>query len=252
MTITESRPTANLDHDSPAPGSAAVDFAAELVEQATRIFRVFRETGTLTANGTVLVSERVPDDDAIVTVINPEPLDVDQTVRSIITSSDGFNYSNPERPGLAGFSSVLVAVPELTTVVHIHTPYLGAWAQSHRPLPLRYAASQRHTVVRELPSHIDRTTAHHDFIAGVIAEDPELPGVLEANGGATVWGRNGFAETAQLILLLEEGAGLQLHAELLGGSQEFGAGVLAQQWAMTGLTSLAVGRGLLPAEETRS
>ena len=28
--------------------------------------------------------------------------------------------------------------PEITTVVHVHAPHLGAWSQSHRPLPINY------------------------------------------------------------------------------------------------------------------
>lgn len=40
---------------------------------------------------------------------------------------------------------------------------------------------------------------------------------------------------AKLILLVEEGAYFQALAENLGGSQEFGPGVLEQQWKMTGL-----------------
>ncbi len=40
---------------------------------------------------------------------------------------------------------------------------------------------------------------------------------------------------SKLILLIEEGAWFQGLAEGLGGSKEFGPGVLEQQWNMTGL-----------------
>ncbi len=48
------------------------------------------------------------------------------------------------------------------------------------------------------------------------------------------------------FLLLEEGAQIQLLAELVGGSREYGQGVLHQQWKMSGLTEKAKSLGLLP------
>jgi L-ribulose-5-phosphate 4-epimerase len=54
-------------------------------------------------------------------------------------------------------------------------------------------------------------------------------------------------KTVEFIVLLEEGAQFQLLAEAAGGAQEFGPGVLAQQWQMTGLTQAAKDEGLLPA-----
>jgi hypothetical protein len=228
--------------------SEVTTFVDTFVADAAHVFQVFRETGALTPNGTFLISERVPGHDKIVTVANPEPLNRDQDLHPIVTGTDGTNFTHPDRPvGQVGFAGVLAEIPELTTLVHIHTPYLGAWASSHRPLPIRYAASQRLTLARELPSHIDRTTGHVEFITAALAENPNLPAVLEANGGATAWGREGLLKTAQFILLLEEGAQLQWLAESLGGTKEFGPGVLAQQWAMTGLTNEAIALGLLPS-----
>ena len=45
---------------------------------------------------------------------------------------------------------------------------------------------------------------------------------------------------------LYEGAQIQLLAELVGGSREYGQGVLHQQWKMSGLTEKAKSLGLLP------
>jgi hypothetical protein len=69
---------------------------------------------------------------------------------------------------------------------------------------------------------------------------------LEANGGSTVWGKQGLRKTAEFILILEEGARLQALAEPLGGSRQFGPGVLAQQFKMSGLTEEARRLGFLP------
>jgi len=62
-----------------------------------------------------------------------------------------------------------------------------------------------------------------------------VPGIVEANGGATVWGKKSLLDLANSILLLEEGAQFQTLAAALGGSKPFGPGVYQQQWRMSGL-----------------
>ena len=84
------------------------------------------------------------------------------------------------------------------------------------------------------PAYIDRRQPEADFIVQNLEANPHLPAILEANGGATFWG-TGIIQVAKLILLIEEGAWFQGLAEGLGGSKEFGPGVLEQQWNMTGL-----------------
>jgi hypothetical protein len=58
-------------------------------------------------------------------------------------------------------------------------------------------------------------------------------------------------KTVEFIVVLEEGAQFQLLAEALGGAKEFGPGVLAQQWQMTGLVNAAREKGLLPATQPK-
>jgi hypothetical protein len=69
----------------------------------------------------------------------------------------------------------------------------------------------------------------------VLSRDPQVPAILEANGGSTAWGRKGLLALANYIVLLEEGARFQAIAETLGGSKDYGPGVLEQQWKMSGL-----------------
>src|SRR5690606_8291964 len=127
------------------------------------------------------------------------------------------------------------ARPDITTVLHIHSPWLGAWAQTHRPLPIRYAASQRLTLSRSIPQHIDRSRSAAEFVLEQLETDPHLVAVFEANGGANVIGRNGLLELAKFTVLLEEGAQFQALAESLGGSVELDPTNLAAQWSRTGL-----------------
>jgi ribulose-5-phosphate 4-epimerase/fuculose-1-phosphate aldolase len=217
------------------------EFVAQVKEDAEFAFQALREIGTRSANGTVSIVERIPGRDQFVFVSAPDPLRKQTEVVPHVGNL------HEESPILAAFGGVLNAYDDVTTVIHVHSPYLGAWAQTHRPLPIRYAASQRLTLAREIPAYIDRTQTQVDFILEKLKENPHLPAILEANGGATVWGKQGLLKTVEFIVVLEEGAQFQLLAEAAGGAQEFGAGVLAQQWQMTGLTEEATREGLLPA-----
>ena len=67
-------------------------------------------------------------------------------------------------------------------------------------------------------------------------------------GGQFVWPHSAsWNSVAEFILLLEEGAQLQLLAEAIGGSRPYGPGVLTQQWTMSKLLDRATALGLVPA-----
>ncbi len=147
------------------------------------------------------------------------------------------------------YTKIFQQHPDITTVSHVHSPYLGAWAQTHRTLPIRYVPVQRFKLIRELPVYIDRRQQEVDYILDQIKLNPHTPAILEANGGSTVWGKEGLRKTAEFILLLEEGAQIQLLAESLGGSRDYGPGVLAQQWKMAKIFEQAKTEGLVPVTD---
>jgi L-ribulose-5-phosphate 4-epimerase len=237
MTITE-----------PTLSSVATGFVDELTGVTSRVLRGFRETGTTTAYGTVGIYERIPGENILVLVNDTGPFGQDEPPDVAVVGFDGVVYQgNPARGGAVHrYRRIFEAHEDVTTVVHVHSPHLGAWAQTHRPLPINYVPVQRFNLVRELPIYIDRTQGEDEFILEVLARDPDHFATLEANGGSTVWGRKGLLRTAEDIVLLEEGARLQILAEALSGSKPFGPGVLAQQFTMSGLTERARQKGLLP------
>ncbi|UMP07037.1 class II aldolase/adducin family protein [Amycolatopsis sp. EV170708-02-1] len=224
------------------------EFAEQARQDAEKAFRVFRETGTTSANGTVNFVERVPGEEIAIGLNEPGPWSDDRTVEPVVATFDGTVLSGTGRAGfIGGYSKVFRDHPEITTVVHIHTPWLGGWAQTHRTLPIRYAASQRLTLSREIPPHIDRSTPASEFILDRLKTDPHLAAIFEANGGVNVIGRDGLLETAKFIVLLEEGAQFQAIAEGLGGSVEFDPTNLVAQWSRTGLADEARRLGLIPS-----
>lgn len=229
--------------------SAVLDFVEQVKKEAALAFDVFRDTNTITANGTVGFIERVPGEEKLVSVNYSGPFNRGQELRATVTGFDGTGYIGKGHPeGKGRYTKLFQEFPDVTTISHVHSPALGAWAQTHRTLPIRYVPVQRFKLIRELPVYIDRRQAEVDFIIDRLRENPHHTAILEANGGSTVWGTKGLRDTAEFILLLEEGAKIQREAEALGGSRDYGPGVLAQQFRMSGLTEQARELGLLPRE----
>lgn len=227
---------------------ATANFIAQTIEEAGRAFTAFRETGTITANGTVGFIERVPGEDLVVSVNYPGPFERDRPLTADVIGLDGTVHQG-RGFGASRFLSIFNAHPDITSLSHVHTPNLGAWAQTHRSLPFTYVPVQRFKLARELPVYIDRRQNEDAFILEVLETDPRTPAIIEANGGATVWGWKGLRDLAEFILLLEEGADIAIRSEAIGGPRTFGPGVLRQQWKMSGLYDTALQEGLLPATD---
>lgn len=228
--------------------AAALEFVEQAKAEAELAFEVFRETNTITANGTVGFIERIPGEDKLVSLSYPGPFNRKRGVNPVVTGFDGTLYLGKSAAGYARYLKLFQEHANVTTISHVHSPALGAWAQTHRTLPIRYVPVQRFKLIRELPIYIDRRQQEVDFILDRLRENPHHTAILEANGGSTVWGTKGLRDTAEFILLLEEGAQIQLAAEAIGGSRDYGPGVLAQQYKMSGLTDIAKELGLLPVE----
>lgn len=227
-------------------------FVDNVLVEAEQAFTVFRETNTITANGTVGFIERVPGQEILVSVNYPGPWNYRKPLTATVTDFDGNVLHGKGRGGQGRYTKLFAQHPDITTVSHVHSPYLGAWAQTQRSLPFHYVPVQRFQLARELPVYIDRRQQEVDFIIDKLAENPFTPAILEANGGSTVWGKQGLRATAEFIVLLEEGAQLQLLAESIGGSRAFGPGVLTQQWKMSALFDQASALGLVPAIDRRN
>ncbi|VXB82501.1 class II aldolase/adducin family protein [Massilia sp. 9I] len=224
-------------------------FVEQTRKDAQLAFSVLRETGSLTAFGTVGVVERVPGEELVVIVNDPGPFRKGEPLVATVAGLDGTVYAGNGGAGAGRYLKLFRTHPDVTTISHVHSPSLGAWAQTHRTLPIRYVPVQRFQLIREIPVYIDRRQPEVDFILDEIAKNPHATAILEANGGSTVWGKQGLLKTAEFILLLEEGAKIQIAAEAIGGSRDFGPGVLLQQWKMSKLIDQARALSLLPATD---
>lgn len=240
--------TATAERSLTAEQHAFVD---NVILEAEQAFTVFRETNTITANGTVGFIERIPGTELLVSVNYPGPWNYRKPLTATVTDFDGNVIHGKGRGGPGRYTRLFQQHAEVTTISHVHSPYLGAWAQTQRTLPFNYVPVQRFQLARELPVYVDRRQQEVDFILDSLAKNPFTPAILEANGGATVWGKKGLRDLAEFIVLLEEGAQIQLLAEAIGGSRAFGPGVLTQQWKMSGLFEQATALNLVPAIDRR-
>ena len=219
----------------------AIAFVIQAQKDARKAFRGLRETRTVSASGTLSFVQRIPGEEKLINLGYAGPFadDLDE-VRTSVVGFDGTVYFGPNngKPGPGGegrYTKLFKQHPDVTNISHVHTPYLGAYAQAHLTLPFLYVPVQRHRFVRSLPVYVNRLQPEVEFILDQLAIDPEIPGIVEANGGATIWGKKSLLDLANSILLLEEGAQFQTLAAALGGSKPFGPGVYQQQWRMSGL-----------------
>ena len=193
-------------------------FVDDTLAAAVELFEVVRRTGVLSPTATIQINERVPGEPKLVGINHPNPWS-SRTPRASasVFGFDGTSYSGDPRAarGARRFAAIFEQHPDVTTVIHIHTPYLGAWAQAHRALPVRLRSLREATPVEELPVYIDRRQAEVDFILEELARDARIPAIVEANGGATVWGRAGLVDTGHFIVTLELAARAQALAARL-------------------------------------
>jgi ribulose-5-phosphate 4-epimerase/fuculose-1-phosphate aldolase len=211
----------------------AITFVLKTEQDARRAFRVLRETQTISASGTLFFAVRVPGEEKIIT-LNYAGLwedDPDQAITSVL-DFDGNLYWGGSPGGAARYLKIFKKHPDLQAISHVHTPHLGAYSQAHQELPLLYVPNRRFRFTAKLPVYINRRQPEPDFILEAIAQDHEVPGIVEANGGATLWSWKGLRDLTNNIVLIEEGARFQVLAAALGGSKPFGPGVLEQQWKM--------------------
>ncbi len=211
----------------------AIAFVLQAEKDGRRAFRLLRETHTISASGTLGFAVRVPGEDKIVTLsyVGPWEDDPDQP-RTAVIDYEGRSYWGNPPGGESRYVGLFRKYPDFQAISHIHTPHLGAYSQAHAVLPLLYVPNRRFRFTAELPVYINRRQKEPDFIVDAIEADREVPGIVEANGGATIWSWKGLRDLVNTIILLEEGARFQILAAALGGSKPFGPGVLEQQWKM--------------------
>lgn len=224
-----------------------LDELTAYIDQAKRdaifSYSFLRETGSLTASHIGFnFAHKIPGHDKLLSVSFPPPWSRDREPKATVTEFSAHPDHILRETRL-----------DADTVAHAHTPFLAAWSLAQKPFPILYVAPQRQLLAREIPNHLERRRSQLDVIRERLDKFPDLappPGLLESNGGANFWSR-GILKTAELILLIEEGARIQAIAEQIGGAKEYTEGALEVQWSRTGLVEKgkAYPRAFAPAAE---
>ena len=118
-------------------------------------------------------------------------------------------------------------------VIHTHSPLVTAFALAHEPLPCAYEALLRFGVSEPIPVAAWGPRGSEASVKNIVhclTTHLTSPAVLLANHGLLAFGRTPL-ETAQLIVAMEEAAGMTLGARQLGAEKPFPPGALEQERA---------------------
>jgi L-ribulose-5-phosphate 4-epimerase len=121
--------------------------------------------------------------------------------------------------------------PDVSAVIHTHSPHVTSFALAHQPLPCVYEAFLRYGITEDIPVVDWAPRGSPESVSNIIDQlqlHPTVPAVLLANHGLLAFGEDPRS-TAALIIIMEEAAELTLRARALGGEKAFPAGALEQE-----------------------
>lgn len=206
-----------------------------LKEQLVRAAQLLFTSGVMQHSGHGNLSARLDDERLVITSIG--------SLRSLsvadfaVVTVDGQLLDGRLEPAAAEIvamhTGVYRARPDARAVIHTHSPQATAFALAHEPLPCAYEALLRHGVAEAIPvaAWAPRGSAESvEYIFEQLSRHPAIPAVLLANHGLLASGA-GPQQTAQLVIAMEEAAGMTLAARVLGGAQPFPTGALEQEQA---------------------
>ena len=125
---------------------------------------------------------------------------------------------------------------DVESVIHTHSPRVTSFALAHQPLPCVYEALLRFGITEDIPvaDWAPRGSPESvGYIINQLEQHPTISAVLLANHGLLAFSSDPLL-TAQLIISMEEAAGMTLEADALGGAKPFPPGALEKVRAYMG------------------
>lgn len=126
---------------------------------------------------------------------------------------------------VAMHTAVYRARPDISAIVHTHSPYVTAFALANAPLPARYEALLRFGQSRAVPvaAWAPRgTDASVGEIMHALTAAPGTHAVLLGNHGLLAFGDDAM-QAAMLAIAMEEAALCELAAHVVGGAKDLPA-----------------------------
>lgn len=216
------------------------ELSAARTDLTTAVNRLFAAS-VMSASGHGNISVRLPGHDDLLAVnagelLRPWPADdlrvgvpVLRTVNDdvVVVRLDGEVLYGTPSPSVAAILKMHIGVyqakPEVTAVIHTHSPYATAYALAGVSLPARYEALLIHGQPVDVPlaPWAPRGTAEAvQSIADTYWANPDTYGVLLGNHGLLVAGDTAV-HAAGLVTAIEEAAVSGIAAAPLGGPVAF-------------------------------
>lgn len=120
---------------------------------------------------------------------------------------------------------------DVGAVIHTHSPHVTSFAVANKPLPCNYEAFLRFGITEDIPIADWAPRGSQESVTNIIEQlqrHPASPAVLLGNHGLLAFAHDPLS-TAQLIVIMEEGAELTLNARTLGGAHPLPAGALEKE-----------------------
>lgn len=177
--------------------SQVQDFLIPARIEAAKAFRVLRDTRSLDAAGQLDFIARVPGRNLLVHLAHPGLWSV--------TLEPRVNMLDIEDSAPGG--EIFRRRPDVASLARFSAPHLDAWARTGEDFPFAHRSVGR-TAFRGLKTY---DTDDEAGVAATAASE-NYAGVLQKFGGAVLWSRGDIPALAELILLVEQAAKVELLA----------------------------------------
>jgi L-ribulose-5-phosphate 4-epimerase len=207
---------------------------SEAREQLVQAARLLFQAGVMSHSGHGNMSMRLPGAERMLLTSGGLLSNLTQEQLTVVTF-DGDVIEGTLDPTTREIVSMHAGVyrtrPDVSAVIHTHSPHVTSFALAHQPLPCAYEAFLRFGVTDDIPVADWAPRGSRESVANIVEQleqHPTIPAVLLANHGLLAFGRNPLS-TVFLIIAMEEAAELTLRARTLGGEKGFPAGALERE-----------------------
>lgn len=205
--------------------------AADLREAVVQAAKLLFTAGVMSHSGHANLSARAGADQFVLTTTGMvRGLRTDQMATVTLDGKTVEGQLGPENAEIVAMHSVVYrARPDVGAIIHTHSPSATAFALAHRPLPcraeplLRFGQAEPVPVVPWGPRGSEVSV---NGIATLLNSSSITNAVLLANHGLLAFGPDPRA-VAGLVIAIEEAAGAELAAAVIGGAVDFPDGALA-------------------------
>lgn len=199
-------------------------------DQLIRAGRLLDHAGVMSHSGHGNMSVRLPGERLLlstqgtITNLQPEQFAVVTYDGDVVEGS-----LDPIAREIVGMHACVYRVrPDVEAVIHTHSPRVTSFALAHQPLPCVYEALLRFGITEDIPvaDWAPRGSSESvGYIVKQLEQHPTISAVLLANHGLLAFSSDPLL-TAQLIISMEEAAGMTIEADTLGGAKPFPPGAL--------------------------